>query len=210
VTYRDRRAAGAVLAERLAQYAGRDDVVVLGLVRGGLPVAAEVAHRLDVPLDALMVRKLGVPWAPEVAFGAVGPHGVRVLNQEIVSRLPPGAVSAVVHAESAELVRREHRYRAGRPPLDLTGRVALLVDDGLATGASARAAVAVARGLGASRVVVAVPVGAREAVAHLAAEADEVVCPWQPADFGAVSRFYDDFGQVPDAEVVSLLAASDG
>jgi predicted phosphoribosyltransferase len=208
VTYRDRRDAGAVLAEHLAGYAGRDDVTVLGLVRGGLPVAAEVARRLHAPLDALVVRKLGVPWAPEVAFGAVGPHGVRVLNQEIVSRLPAGAVAAVVSAESAELTRREHRYRAARPPLALDGRVALLVDDGLATGASARAAVAVARALGASRVVAAIPVGARDALAQLATEADEVVCPWQPAEFGAVSRFYDDFGQVADAEVVALLAGA--
>ena len=210
MTYRDRRAAGAVVAEHLTEYADRDDVVVLGLVRGGLPVAAEVAHRLRVPLDALVVRKLGVPWAPEVAFGAVGPHGVRVLNHEIVSRLPPGAVAAVVSSESAELTRREHRYRGARAPLTLAGRVALLVDDGLATGASARAAVAVARSLGADRVVVAVPVGAKDALAQLATEADEVVCPWQPADFGAVSRFYDDFGQVADAEVVALLAGATG
>ena len=210
MTYRDRRAAGAVLAEHLTEYADRADVVVLGLVRGGLPVAAEVAHRLRVPLDALVVRKLGVPWAPEVAFGAVGPHGVRVLNPEIVSRLPPGAVAAVVSSESAELTRRERRYRGTRAPLALTGRVALLVDDGLATGASARAAVAVARSLGADRVVVAIPVGAKDALAQLATEADEVVCPWQPADFGAVSRFYDDFGQVADAEVVALLAGANG
>jgi putative phosphoribosyl transferase len=206
VTYRDREAAGAVLAGQLAEYAGRDDVVVLGLVRGGLPVAAAVAHRLGAALDALVVRKLGVPWAPEVAFGAVGPRGVRVLNQEIASRLPPGAVDAVASTESAELTRREQQYRATRPALSLAGKVALLVDDGLATGASARAAVAVARSIGARRVVVAVPVGSPEAVAQLATEADEVVCPWQPADFGAVSRFYEDFGQVPDAEVVALLA----
>jgi putative phosphoribosyl transferase len=208
VTYRDRRAAGTVLARYLVEYADHPDALVLGLVRGGLPVAAEVARRLRVPLDALVVRKLGVPWAPEVAFGAVGPHGVRVLNQEIVSRLPASAVAAVVNAEWAELACRERRYRAERPPLTLDGRVALLVDDGLATGASARAAVAVARSLGASRVVVAVPVGAAEAVAQLATEADEMVCPWQPADFGAVSRFYDDFGQVTDAEVVALLAGT--
>jgi predicted phosphoribosyltransferase len=145
-----------------------------------------------------------------VAFGAVGPHGVRVLNQEIASRLPAGAVAAVVDSESAELTRRERQYRATRPPLAVAGRVALLVDDGLATGASARAAVAVARGLGASRVVVAVPVGAREAVRQLVDEADEVVCPWQPPEFGAVSRFYDDFGQVADAEVVALLSGAPG
>jgi predicted phosphoribosyltransferase len=205
MTYRDRRSAGAALAEHLTGYADRPDVVVLGLVRGGLPVAAEVARRLRVPLDAMVVRKLGVPWAPEVAFGAVGPHGVHVLNPDIAARLPEEAVTDVVTSESAELARRERRYRADRPPLALTDRVVVLVDDGLATGASARAAVAVARALGARRVVVAVPVGSAQAAAQLAAEADEVVCPWLPLDFGAVSRFYDDFGQVHDAEVVALL-----
>jgi predicted phosphoribosyltransferase len=205
VTYRDRRAAGAVLAERLAQYAGRDDVVVLGLVRGGLPVAAEVAHRLDVPLDALMVRKLGVPWAPEVAFGAVGPHGVRVLNQEIVSRLPPAAVSAVVHAESAELARREHRYRAARPPLDLTGRVALLVDDGLATGATMRAAIAAVAGQWPRRVIAAVPVAPRETKAAFSRDGIDLVCVVAPHPFLAVGSWYDDFAAVSDEEVVRLL-----
>jgi len=203
--YRDRRAAGAALAEHLAGYAGRDDVVVLGLVRGGVPVAAEVARRLGAPLDVLVVRKLGVPWAPEVAFGALGPGGVRVLNEEIVARLPRPAVAGVLRHEAGELARRERRYRSRRAAIDLAGKVALLVDDGLATGATARAGVAVARELGASRVVVAVPVGAAEAVEQLAVEADEVVCPLQPPVFGAVSRFYDDFGQVTDAEVVSLL-----
>lgn len=205
MNYRNRRAAGEALAEHVAGYAGRDDVVVLGLVRGGIPVAAEIARRLGAPLDALVVRKLGVPWSPEVAFGAVGPNGVLVLNDDIAAGLPPGAVAAVVHHESAELARLEHRYRSGRPPLDLIGRVALLADDGLATGASARAGVAVARSLGAARVVVAVPVASADAAAQLAEEADAVVCAWQPPDFGAVSRFYDDFGQVADAEVTALL-----
>lgn len=205
MTYRDRQHAGNILAERLAHYAGRPDVVVLGLVRGGIPVAATVARRLGAPLDALVIRKLGVPWAPEVAFGAIGPHGVRVLNDEVVSRLAPGAVAAVLHHEAGELTRREARYRAGRPPLVLDGRVALIVDDGLATGATARAAVAVARAMGAAGVVVAVPVGSTEAVAQLAQDADEVVCPWQPMDFGAVSRFYDDFAQVGDEQAVALL-----
>ena len=205
MSYRDRRAAGAALAEHLDRFAGRPDVVVLGLVRGGVPVAAEVAGRLGAPLDVLVVRKLGVPWAPEVAFGALGPGGVRVLNDEIAVRLPRLAVNAVVRHESAELARRERRYRSQRPPLTLRGRVAILVDDGLATGATARAGVAVARALGAREVVVAVPVAAADAVAQLATEADEVVCPWQPAHFGAVSRFYDDFGQVSDAQVSALL-----
>jgi predicted phosphoribosyltransferase len=205
MTYADRIAAGAALAAHLAPYANRPDVVVLGLVRGGVPVAAEVARRLAVPLDVLVVRKLGVPWAPEVAFGAVGPGDVRVLNPDIASRLTVEEVGAVVRHESVELARRERRYRADRPPLALTGRVALVVDDGLATGATARAAVAVARQLGASEVVVAVPVGSIEAVTQLSTLADRVVCPTMPDDFGAVSRFYDDFGQISDAEVIALL-----
>jgi putative phosphoribosyl transferase len=209
MSFRDRRAAGAALAQALDEYVGQPDVVVLGLVRGGVPVAAEIAQRLGAPLDALVVRKLGVPWAPEVAFGAVGPSGVRVLNEDIAARLPVDAVTGVLRREATELGRRERRYRADRPPLELADRVALLVDDGLATGASARAAVAVARRLGARRVVVAVPVGAPQAVDQLRKVADEVICPLQPRDFDAVSRWYDDFGQVTDAEVVSLLAQAE-
>jgi predicted phosphoribosyltransferase len=209
VTYRDRRAAGADLARRLAAFAGRADVVVLGLVRGGVPVAVEVAARLNAPLDVLIVRKLGVPWAPEVAFGALGPAGVKVLNERVVARLEPSAVRSVVRREQAELSRRERQYRGGRPALDLTRRTAIVVDDGLATGASARAAIAAARRLGAAAVVLAVPVGARDSVTALAAVADEVVCPLVPAPFGAVSRYYDDFRQVDDHEVVTLLAAGD-
>jgi predicted phosphoribosyltransferase len=210
MTYENRHAAGELLAERLAGYAGRPRVIVLGLVRGGLPVAAVVAARLGVPLDILVVRKLGVPWAPEVAFGAVGPGGVRVLNEEVVSRLAPGSVTAVLHRESGELARREARFRGGRSPLALAGQTALIVDDGLATGATARAAVAVVRAMDAERVVVAVPVGSAEALEQLAAEADEVVCPLRPEDFGAVSRFYEDFAQVRDDEVSALLAAQGG
>jgi predicted phosphoribosyltransferase len=206
MSYRDRREAGAVLAESLEEYAEQPDVLVLGMVRGGVPVAAEVARRLDAPLDALVVRKLGVPWAPEVAFGAVGPQGVCVLNEDIAARLSERAVTAVLQREAMELARREVRYRAGRPPLALDGQVVLLVDDGLATGASARAAVAAARRLGARRVVVAVPVGSPLAVGQLQEIADEVVCPVQPRDFDAVSRWYDEFEQVSDAEVVTLLA----
>jgi len=209
VTYRDRRAAGADLARWLSAYAGRSDVVVLGLVRGGVPVAVEVADRLSAPLDVLIVRKLGVPWAPEVAFGALGPAGVKVLNDRVVARLEPSAVRAVVRREQAELGRRERQYRGGRPALDLARRTAIVVDDGLATGASARAAIVAARRLGATTVVLAVPVGARDSVTALAAVADEVVCPLVPARFGAVSRYYDDFRQVDDDEVVRLLAAGD-
>ena len=156
---------------------------MLGLVRGGVPVARVVAERLGAPLDVLVVRKLGMPWAPEVAFGALGPGGVQVLNDAVASRLTQDDIAEVVRREQAELERRERLYRAGRPPLDLTGRTAVIVDDGLATGATARAAVQVARHLGARRVVVAVPVGAQEAYEMLAAEADQVVCAQHPPEF---------------------------
>ncbi|ROT33656.1 phosphoribosyltransferase [Micromonospora sp. HM5-17] len=207
-TYRDRAEAGATLADRLGSLANRSDVIVLGLVRGGVPVAAAVAERLAAPLDVLVVRKLGVPMAPELAFGAVGPGGVRVLNEEIAERLEPDEVEEVVRAETAELRRREERYRGGRPPLRLDDRIAVVVDDGLATGATARAAVGVARKLGARRVVVAVPVGAPESYDLLARTADEVVCPLRPAEFGAVSRYYEDFHEVSDDEVVAALTGS--
>lgn len=209
VTYTDRAEAGAVLAGLLSAYAGRPDVVVLGLVRGGVPVAARVASVLGAPLDVLVVRKLGVPWAPEIAFGALGPGGVIVHNREVEARLSDADLGAVAAREAGELERRERTYRGDRPPLDLAGQTAIVVDDGLATGATARAAVAVARRLGAASVVVAVPVGSPEAVALLRAEADAVVCPLAPASFGAVSRFYRSFGQVSDAEVVALLQHAD-
>jgi predicted phosphoribosyltransferase len=205
VSFRDREAGGILLAEALSRYARRPDVVVLGLVRGGVPVAAAVARRLEAPLDALVVRKLGVPWEPEVAFGALGPEGVSVLNEDITAQLPPGTVESVLRREAAELDRREWRYRAGRPRLELDGQVAMLVDDGLATGASARAGIAVARRLGARWVVVAVPVGSPLAVDQVLEVADEVVCPVQPRDFDAVSRWYDEFDQVSDVEVEALL-----
>jgi predicted phosphoribosyltransferase len=207
--YADRTEAGERLAAQLTGYVGRADVIVLGLVRGGVPVAARVAAALRAPLDVMVVRKLGVPWSPEVAFGAVGPGGVAVHNPEVEGYLSTSDVESVTRAESEELVRREQRYRSGRAPLSLEGKVAIIVDDGLATGATARASVAVARRLRAARVVVAVPVGAPDAVATLRGEADEVVCPLIPEGFGAVSRFYDRFPQTTDDEVVALLAAAE-
>jgi predicted phosphoribosyltransferase len=205
--YRDRATAGEVLAEHLACYAGRADVIVLGLVRGGVPVAAVVSARLAAPLDVLVVRKLGVPGAEEVALGALGPGGVLVRNEAIARQLPEAQIEAVRRRESAELERRERLYRAGRPPLELAGRVAIIVDDGLATGATARAAVAVARKLVAAWVVLAAPVAARDALTQLRAAADEVVCPLVPTLFRAVSRYYDRFGQVSDDEVIALLGS---
>ncbi|MEU5908034.1 phosphoribosyltransferase family protein [Micromonospora sp. NPDC047527] len=207
-TYRDRAEAGRVLADRLTALVGQPDVVVLGLVRGGMPVARVIAERLGAPLDVLVVRKLGMPWAREVAFGAVGPGGVQVLNDVVASRLSSDDIADVNHRELAELERREQLYRGGRAPLDLTGRTAVIVDDGLATGATARAAVEVVRRLGARRVVVAVPVGAQEAYELLASEADQVVCAQRPPDFGAVSLYYDDFHEVSDDEVIESLTAT--
>jgi predicted phosphoribosyltransferase len=206
MAYADRTEAGDRLAEELTAYAGRDDVTVVGLVRGGVPVAARVAAALRAPLDVMVVRKLGVPWSPEVAFGAVGPGGVAVHNPEVESYLSAADIESVTRAESAELGRREAKYRNGRPALPLPGRVVVIVDDGLATGATARAAVRVARQMGAARIVVAVPVGSGEAVSTLRAEADEVVCPLVPPGFGAVSRYYHTFPQTSDDEVVTLLA----
>ncbi|MEV0153465.1 phosphoribosyltransferase family protein [Micromonospora sp. NPDC050686] len=206
-SYHDREDAGRQLADRLTDLTGQPGVIVLGLVRGGVPVARVVADRLDAPLDVLVVRKLGMPWAPEVAFGALGPGGVRVLNDQVAARLGAEEVAEVQRREQAELDRREARYRDGRPPLDLTGRTAVIVDDGLATGATARAAVQVARHLGARRVVVAVPVGAQEAYEMLSAEADLVVCLQRPPEFGAVSAYYDDFHEVSDDEVTEALSA---
>ena len=204
--FHDREAAGEALAGQLSGYADRPEVVVLGLVRGGVPVAARVARSLRVPLDVLVVRKLGVPWSPEVGFGALGPGGVRVLNQDVAERLEAADVDRVTSEEGAELARREARYRAGRPPLNLAGHTAILVDDGLATGATAAVAVEVAHRMGADRTVLAAPVGSTEAVAWLRRIADEVVCPLVPPDFGAVSRFYEDFPQTSDDEVTALLA----
>jgi predicted phosphoribosyltransferase len=203
--YRDRAHAGDVLASKLSGYRDRPDTIVLGLVRGGVPVAARVAQALNAPLDILVVRKLGVPGAPELAFGALGTGGVRVVNPEVAGWLDDHEIAKVVAAESAELARREARYRAGRPPLALAGRTTILVDDGLATGATAAAAVAVARGMGAARVVLAAPVGPPDAVTRLAEVADEVCCPLTPVRFGAVSRYYRQFPQVESAEVSGLL-----
>ncbi|TWJ24969.1 putative phosphoribosyltransferase [Micromonospora endolithica] len=197
-----------MLADRLTALVGDRDAIVLGLVRGGVPVAEVVAERLGTPLDVLVVRKLGMPWAPEVAFGALGPGGVQVLNDAVAARLDAPAIAEVRRREQAELDRREKLYRAGRPPLDLSGRTAVIVDDGLATGATARAAVQVARQLGARRVVVAVPVGAQEAYEMLAAEADQVVCAQRPPEFLSVSTYYDDFHEVSDAEVADALTAT--
>ena len=206
--FADRTEAGRVLAAELGHLAGRADVVVLALPRGGVPVAREVALALGAPLDVLLVRKLGVPQQPELAMGAIATGGVRVLNQAVVDALAiaPQAIEAVAAREGAELARREHAYRGGRPPLDVAGRVTVVVDDGLATGSTMRAAVAALRAQGAARCVVAVPGGAGETCSELAAQADEVVCARTPRSFRAVGQWYEDFTEITDDDIRALLA----
>lgn len=202
----NRHEAGLELASHLVRYRGRD-AAVLALPRGGVPVAFEVAEALDAPLDVFVVRKLGMPGHPELAMGAIASGGVRVLNDEVVSwyGIPPRAIEAVTETELAELDRREREYRQGRPLIDLRGRTVILVDDGLATGSTMRAAAQAVRGLTPAHVVVAVPVGAAETCARLAAVADETVCAQTPEHFSAVGLWYEDFAQTTDEEVRSLL-----
>ncbi|WP_136707877.1 phosphoribosyltransferase [Agromyces sp. H66] len=207
--FSDRRDAGRRLAQA---FEGREleRPVVLGLPRGGVPVAAELARALGAPLDVLVVRKLGLPRQPEVAMGAIGEHGARVLNDDV---LRSGGVSddqlaAVERRERAELEARVARFRGGAPTVDLTGRTAVIVDDGVATGATARVACTVARELGAASVILATPVGAPDSIAEIAAmpEVDEVVCLSTPRGFMAVGMHYLDFSQTTDDEVQAILA----
>jgi predicted phosphoribosyltransferase len=206
--FRNRAGAGRALAARLGHLAGDPTLIVLALPRGGVPVAYEVARALGAPLDVLLVRKLGVPQQPELAMGAIAAGGVRVLHQAVVDALgiTPDVIDAVAAWEGAELVRREQSYRSGRPPLEVAGRPVVVVDDGLATGSTMRAAVAALRALQAGRIVVAVPVGARETCRELAGEADEVVCVEAPANFQAVGQWYDDFRPTTDDEIRALLS----
>lgn len=205
--FANRAKAGSELGERLAAYAGREDVIVLALPRGGVPVGREVARALVAPLDVLIVRKLGLPGQEELAMGALASGGTRVVNEELVAQLgvPVEIVDRVAAKEAVELERREQRYRDGRPPPDVTGRVVILVDDGLATGSTMRAAVLALRQRRPSRVVVAVPTASRQACAELERLADEVVCLMQPDPFYAVGMSYEDFSEVGDGEVRRLL-----
>lgn len=207
--FSNRRDGGAALAKRLRPYAGRADVVVLGLPRGGVPVGYEVARALGAPFDVFVVRKLGLPGHAELAMGAIASGGVRVLNEDVVGwyRIPDAAIEAVTRTEQAELERRERAYRDGRPSVPIEGRTVILVDDGLATGSTMRAAVLAVRRLQPARVVVAVPVGARETCDALRETADEVVCALIPEPFSAVGLWYEDFSQTTDEEVRRLLAA---
>jgi predicted phosphoribosyltransferase len=205
--FQDRFDAGTTLATHLAAYAGRNDVVVLALPRGGVPVGFEVAKALQAPLDVFLVRKLGVPGREELAMGAIASGGVQVVNDDVVEALdvPPERLAAVAAAEEQELERRLRAYRSDMQPPDVKGKIAILVDDGLATGSSMRAAVQALRRLDPARVVVAVPTAAAETCERLAAEADEVVCASTPRPFHAVGLSYRDFAQTTDAEVSDLL-----
>jgi predicted phosphoribosyltransferase len=210
--FQDRREAGRVLAGLLRRYRERDDVVVLALPRGGVPVAAEVAAALSAPLDVFLVRKLGVPDQEELAMGAIASGGVVVVNDEVVRSfgIPAPVVQRVAEAERRELERRELAYREGRRPLDLRCRTLILVDDGLATGASMLAAVAALRELGPSAIVVAVPVAPRSSCRALRRVVDDVVCASTPESFQAVGQYYRDFAQTTDGEVRELLRGSAG
>ncbi|MFE6855489.1 phosphoribosyltransferase family protein [Streptomyces sp. NPDC057674] len=204
--FSDRTDAGRQLAARLGHLKGHD-VVVLGLPRGGVPVAAEVADALDAPLDICLVRKLGVPQQPELAMGALGEGGVRVVNERVLHEAGVGArdLAAVEEREHVVLDQRARRYRGSRPSVPLEGRTVLVVDDGLATGATALAACRVVRARGAARIVLAVPVAPRGWTARLGGEADETVSVHAPEVFSAIGQFYRDFTQTPDAEVVACL-----
>src|SRR5437016_1286760 len=208
--FSDRTEAGRLLAEKLLKYAGRTDVIVLGLPRGGVPVAFEVAQRLGAPFDVFIVRKLGVPGFEELAVGAIASGGVRVLNADVMRAIPNAdeVIESITAKETAELERREQHYREGRPAPDLRDRIVILVDDGLATGATMRAAVKALRQCGAARIVVAVPVGPPDTCHEIEEQADETVCLSMPEFFQAVGQYYEDFSQTTDEDVRQLLTSA--
>ena len=209
VPFRSRVDAGQQLASHLSQYRDRSDVIVLGLPRGGIPVAAEVAAALNAPLDAFLVRKLGVPGHEELAMGAIASGGLRILNEDTVRelRIPAEAIDAVEAYERRELARRERIYRGSQAPPEVTGKTVILVDDGLATGSTMKAAVQAVKQDKPARVIVAVPVGAPDTCRELQSMADDVVCAYMPRSFSAVGEWYRDFSQTTDAEVVELLSS---
>jgi predicted phosphoribosyltransferase len=205
--FEDRIDAGKQLAARLSSYANRSDVLVLALPRGGVPVGAEVAEALGAPLDVFLVRKLGVPGQEELAMGAVASGSVRILNEEVVEFLGLSwpVIEQVTAHERRELERRERRYRHGQDPIDPRGKIVLLVDDGLATGSTMRAAVEALRKLRPAHIVVAVPVAPPSTARKLSAVADEVICVFEPEPFDAVGRFYERFPQTTDEDVCAIL-----
>jgi predicted phosphoribosyltransferase len=209
-SFRDRQEAGEALASKLGPYADRDDVIVLALPRGGVPVAFEVARTLGAPLDVFTVRKLGVPGHEEWGFGAIATGGVRVLDRDLVARLglPDGLVDQVTARERRELERRERVYRDGRPAPAVKGKTVIVVDDGLATGSTMRAAVEALRALEPAEIVVAVPTGARQTCDELRPHVDALVCTTTPEPFYAVGEQYEDFSATTDDEVCRLLAAA--
>ncbi len=209
--FHDRRHAGRVLARRLTRYSTRPDVVVLGLPRGGVPVAREVATALGVRLDVFVVRKLGVPNREELAMGAIATGGVLVLNEDVVRsfRISSDAIERSAQSEGVELARREALYRSGRPPLELREKAVIVVDDGLATGSTMRAAVVAVRHHAPAEVVVAVPVGARSTCDSLTSVADRVECSMTPRNLHAVGLWYEDFTQTSDDEIADLLGSRD-
>jgi predicted phosphoribosyltransferase len=210
--YADRVEAGRVLAGQLAAYAGRDDVIVLGLPRGGVPVACEVAAALHVPLDVFVVRKLGAPGQEELAMGAIASGDVVVINDDVIKALKvsDAVVQARIESERRELARRESIYRGSRSPLDVRGRTVILIDDGLATGSTMRAAVTALRRQCPSRIVVAAPIGSASTCAEIQVIADECICALMPEPFRAVGLWYEDFAQTDDDEVRSLLERAAG
>jgi len=205
--FANRAEAGRILAEKLVAYAGRPGVIVLGLPRGGVPVAYEVARALGAPLDIFLVRKLGAPGQEELAMGAIASGDVVVINDEVVEalKISPQTIKAEVDHERRELARREAIYRGGRPPLDVKGKTVILIDDGLATGSTMRAAVAALRRQEPARIVVAVPIGASSTRDEFQTIADECICAIAPEHFRAVGLWYDDFAQTDDIEVCDLL-----
>lgn len=205
--FRNRKEAGQRLASRLEKYANREDVIVLGVPRGGVPIAFEVAQALNLPLDIFVLRKLGVPGHEDLAFGAIGSGGVRVLNANMVEQLGISDldIALVTRAEREELERREGVYRGNRSPLDVHGRTVILVDDGIATGSSLRAAIHALRPMKPAAIVIATPVAPPSTVRRLQHEVDELVCVEMPEPFYGVGQFYHDFSQVSDEEVNELL-----
>lgn len=208
--FSDRKEAGQILAGQLASYGGRKDVIVLGIPRGGVPVAFEIATALGAPLDVFVSRKLGVPGQEELAFGAIATGGVRILDDEVVEAVGVDSeeIERITERETRELERRERAYRGGRAALNVEGQCVILVDDGIATGSSMLAAIKALRRLKPERIVVAAPVAPLSTYGHLKAEVDDLVCTLTPEFFQAIGQFYEDFSQVTDEEVKSLLQRS--